>query len=911
MIEMYFSLRFQSQLRRTRPKLLRNLEQSIVSSIESFGGAVHTENKLTSARFNGKSIGFWLDMLCVLENIKSALEKASSELYGHICVVGQDIPADDVAVLVRSLPSDLWGTGIWVSPRVKPFLESYLDFEEPLSGAEFNPVIKGYIQVRAIRDFGGLRGGTGVLSDNSAKIRQYLKQGVFKNTVIVGDEHIGKHEGIRSYCAEQMGDFPPLVIRFGQNNNVLAVLSDALSPSLKSALGEGAEGLEELRADIFRERLRDELSDFLVKKGERFFALLLERYRLAADARRIQPVLILENIQEADPMTRLLISGLYFSLPARERIYIYGACTKMDALEPWEELFPRIIKFSPEKNPERGSLEMPRDLWEMAYCCVFFRAFFPGFLTQKLFEEEGKNPEMIRKALNMLGVLGIIDASGEPEKKLPVFVKQAEKHLGADCEKVKQVVRGRLLDWVGRGLIKPCFRLLAELSALGGEGNDALVQDAICGDIENGTYSGIDKAIKNGTFGEVVGKGRENSLLTIVHTLKALIHGSPEKIHEAFVKPPQSDSSYPGFKSRILSNQAAYCLSIEENAAAAAAVKEAMLITQNENFGRGLAQVYRLFSLVEFAGQSLSDALDYFAFAVEHAEKSGDNGELAVSAYYASGAHFIFGNISKAERLAVQALEAALASGRPFWADRSAFLRGRLRFEAGRYQEALDIFKALEAESVSSIETNREFKQTLAAWIYRANIYLHNTRCKHEGGADAAFFEVEAAFLSGEYRRTLELANALEGHEGGERFLFIEQPDWRSGFAQCELFLFPMGDLWKRMVHTYRAMAMCHINSPGNDTFDRDEAIKSMQRIMRDELPDTDPNDAFYYYSYYKVLKRSGAPEVDMNTAISIAFKRLQRRASRIDDNEVKRGFLSSHYWNGALAAIAKEHKLI
>ncbi|MDR2181893.1 MAG: hypothetical protein LBN92_04345 [Treponema sp.] len=907
MVEMYFSLRFQSQLRRTRPKLLRNLEQSIVTAIESFGGTVHTENRLTSARFNEKSIGFWLDMLCVLENIKSALEKASSELYGHICVVGQDIPADDAAVLARSLPSDLWGTGIWVAPRVKPFLESYLDFEEPLSGAEFNPVIKGYLQIRAIRNFGDPR--PGALHDNSARIRQYLKQGAFKNTVIVGDEQIGKHEGIRVYCAEQMGDFPPLVIRFARNNNVLAVLSDALSPHLQSALG--GDGIEELRADIFRERLRDELSDFLVKKGERFFALLLERYCLAAEARRIQPVLILENIQEADPMARLLVSGLYFSLPARERIYIYGSCTKMEALEPWEELFPRIIKFSPEKRPERGSLEMPRDLWEMACCCVLFRAFFPGFLTQKLFEEEGKNPAMIQKALSMLGVLGIIDASGEPKEKPQVFVKQAEKHLGADREKVKRAVRGRLLDWVGRGLIKPCFRLLAELSALGGEASDALVQDAICGDIESGAYSGIDKAIRSGAFGEVVGKGRENSLLAIVHTLKALIHGSPEKIHEAFAKPPQSDSSYPEFKARILSNQAAYYLSIEENAAAAAAVKEAMLITQNENCGRGLAQVYRLFSLVEFAAQNLSDALDYFAFAVEHAEKSGDNGELAVSAYYASGAHFIFGNISKAERLAAQAVEAALAAGRPFWAGRSVFLRGRLRFEAGRYQEALDIFKALETESVSSLETNAEFRQTLAAWIYRANIYLHNTRCKHEGGADAAFFEVEAAFLSGEYRRTLELANALEGHEGGERFLFIEQPDWRSGFAQCELFLFPMGDLWKRMIHTYRAMAICHINPPGNDTFDRDEAIKAMRRIMRDELPGTDPNDAFYYYSYYKVLKRSGAPEVDMNTAISIAFKRLQRRASRIDDNEVKRGFLSSHYWNGALAAIAKEHKLI
>jgi hypothetical protein len=42
-----------------------------------------------------------------------------------------------------------------------------------------------------------------------------------------------------------------------------------------------------------------------------------------------------------------------------------------------------------------------------------------------------------------------------------------------------------------------------------------------------------------------------------------------------------------------------------------------------------------------------------------------------------------------------------------------------------------------------------------------------------------------------------------------------------------------------------------------------------------------------------------------------MAFKRLQRRASRIDDIEVNRAFLTRHYWNGALSRAAREHKLI
>jgi hypothetical protein len=42
-----------------------------------------------------------------------------------------------------------------------------------------------------------------------------------------------------------------------------------------------------------------------------------------------------------------------------------------------------------------------------------------------------------------------------------------------------------------------------------------------------------------------------------------------------------------------------------------------------------------------------------------------------------------------------------------------------------------------------------------------------------------------------------------------------------------------------------------------------------------------------------------------------MAFKRLQRRASRIDEVEIRRDFLSLPRWNGALSLAAKEYKLI
>jgi hypothetical protein len=85
-----------------------------------------------------------------------------------------------------------------------------------------------------------------------------------------------------------------------------------------------------------------------------------------------------------------------------------------------------------------------------------------------------------------------------------------------------------------------------------------------------------------------------------------------------------------------------------------------------------------------------------------------------------------------------------------------------------------------------------------------------------------------------------------------------------------------------------------------------------MQRVLRDErLSEMDPCDAFYFYAWYQVLKESGAAQVDMNTAVSMAFKRLQRRASRIDDPRIRQAYLTQPYWNSALSLAAREHKLI
>jgi hypothetical protein len=181
-------------------------------------------------------------------------------------------------------------------------------------------------------------------------------------------------------------------------------------------------------------------------------------------------------------------------------------------------------------------------------------------------------------------------------------------------------------------------------------------------------------------------------------------------------------------------------------------------------------------------------------------------------------------------------------------------------------------------------------------------------------GPDARLFEIEAACLAGEYERTIKLVDNFSTALPDTRFTFIEPPDWWSGFAQCELLLFSPKDFLNRLLSTYRALALSKLGktaASGNNTAG-EMALDGMRRIIREEgFPQTDPNDAFYYYSHYCVLRETGAVEVDMDTAVSIAFKRLQSRASHIDDIETKRDYLSLNYWNNALGQAAKVHRLI
>jgi hypothetical protein len=924
MIQMLFFLRFRSQLRRTRPKLVADLDDAVARAVADAGGRLVNSRRCISAFFSAeKPAGRWLDLIILLEAVHKALEKAAAEFYGHALILGRDIDESEADELCRSLSAASFTeyTGIWCSRDIQKYLASYGVFENSAG-----KLFKGYGELKEFKKPEAMAPETAF--PYREKIGRALVQGGDKNTMVLGPEFIGKRDGVYHYCAGLLGKIPPLTIRFGVGGRGPVCFADALSPEIRDFLGGSSAGtpvpagtlqeLENLQSLLFRERLREELSPYVIGEGRRFLRTLLLAYGTAA---RSPALIVIENPEDAADEGVLIFNEVFNSLEDKQKYRIFAVSNAPGDgnLENWKGIFPRILKYTAEDYLARGKPDLPEDLWEMAYGIALLGRYFPAYLFERLFEEEGIHPLVYRRALEAFAAAGMADSMADPRPRIPGFISQAETILGDKKDPIRGMVRNRLLAWVDSGRLRPCFNLLRIISELGGESDAAVVLKSLKGDIFNSTCEGIEEAVRQRYFNRLTGtgnaKGNAQSFLWVYKTLKALSSRGVREIREAFSEAPPRDVEYSGLRSRILANQISFSLGIKDIAAASQAAREAMLL--NKELKDGTVSSYRYFSLVNISRQRLDDAMEYISFAMEQAEKADLAEELIVSAYFAAAVQFLYGNLSKAERFTLEAEEAAIRIGHIEWAGRARFLRGRLRFETGYYADALEIFNSLAGQSGSAAASPKA--ETLAAWTDRAAFFLNQGEGGFRAGpfrknpcSDSLLFEIEAACLTGNYSGAETLAEKWRAsfcESADDDFFFTEQPDWRSGFAQCEFMLIP-GKLFRsRFVSVYQALARSRLETSRKG---KEELANNIQQLLREDLlVNIDPNEAFYLYAYYRILKETGAAQVDLNTAVSMAFKRLQRRAGRIDDDSTRQTFLTRHHWNGALSLAAREYKLI
>jgi tetratricopeptide (TPR) repeat protein len=904
---MFFFLKFKAQLRRTRPDIVRQLDESLSRAIASAGGKVTGDRFVISAVFNDESIGFWLDMYILIENLKKNIE-STPDFFGYSLVISGGVPGSPEQ-LCRFLANH---NGVFVDDRSAKRLVPYASFERPsdwLKGKKKRKYGCGsYYRIKDLKTFKSTVKNELDLQKEAARVYE-AEEG--KNVLVLGSEYSQTRGGLRKYCGKLNGAFPELTICFGSMG--LGALVDVWSPSIRSLSGgQPSEEIDNLWELLFRERIRDEVSDYIYRCVKRFLILVFEYYIAAAKKKKHTPVLALVNTHLAGNNITQLLHDALAEVNAKNKLVVLGTGEDdigQEKLKLLETIFDKIIKVEGKKE---GSIFYPKlstDLWEIFYAMSLFGRYFSPELFQRLFEEDEKNPVMISRALSILQSTGIIENAREPRPAGRHFEEHARNLLHERDDRVKALVRGRLLSWAVRRNISPCFRLLVIIAGLDGvkQIDDLLLLKSFLSDIINETVSGIETAMKSGQFEELV-SAKASAIRHIFKTSTALHSGDENDIEKAFAENPIDTAdcdAFPILKTQILVNSSAYHLGRRDWKAASEKVKEAILLAQNKN-SFCLPQAYRVLSLVCLSKQQINETIEYLGFALANAEKTGNYQELAISAYYAAAAHFLYGDVYNSARLARKSVEQSLASGCPDWADRSRFLEGRLEFELGHYRQAMEIFEALRKDPFGN--TTDEKDSLLAAWIYRCKIYLENTGTpKPEGCHDADLFELEAVYLSGDYKRAYDLSCSLKNPFSSENFLYTEQADWRSGFIQCEHLYFTHGEIQNRMISLFRSLSLSRLSESG-----REQALQDIQKILRDEkLCEMDPWDAVYFFAKYLILTRTEAGPVDMSTAVSMAFKRLQRRAGRIEDIETRRQYLNGTRWNKELSLAAKDFRLI
>jgi tetratricopeptide (TPR) repeat protein len=926
MIQMSFFLRFKPQLLRTRFELISMLEARTVLAVKQAGGQITRDQGMIQASFDENSFGFWLDMLLFIEIMRQILEEAADELHGYALLLGMNNLARPEA-MCRIMAGARIGGGVFVDQAIAEAMRSYITVEAreewPHKAAALG--CGAYAILKEIK----------IIVPSARNSMSLGKASAFQNSwgrhssvLYSGRALMGKRteiylQGASFSNGSEKNEIIPLFVRFGGAG--LCAITDSFTQWMRSSPGlipaETEKKITGIWEFLFRERLREKPSAYAVCKAREFFNLLIELYCEITEKAGKPPIIILENIHTALTAAHTAAQIVIETLRARQDVHLLGICPgeiEGGSLMQWEPLFPRMINAGNETDASSQYSGLPFDIWELGYACSLLGMYFPPEYIPRLLEEAGKSPAMISRTISLMYTLNVIDTALDPRPWNEQFMEQAEAALGEKKKKLKDLVSGRLLAWVEQKKINPCVSLLEILEKLGAKIDDNLILLSIHNELNAANGSGLKTALEKGIFMTIAGQERESVIRYIAETLLALRSGGAKEIKAAFaVKQPECQA-FPLLKTQLEINFSLYRLGLRDNDSALESAKRAAMLCQKSG-DSCLAGSYRLMALASLSQKRINETVNYLGFALDKAAISAEPHETGIASYYAASVQLLYGNLSLSKKYAEKAQRHFLDAGNPDWADRARFLEGRLAFETGNYRQAAEIFE--DTLKNPNCENSAEKQNLFEVWAYRAwtNAKAHGKACgpdagqfpscqKPEGmGYDAGIFQLEGLYFDGEYAKMEELARQLSEVPAEDDFIYIEQPDWRSGFSQCELLYFSWTDLRERTLGAWRSLAQSRLSSQKAA-----EAQNVMQDVLRKgHFPEIDTGDLFFNYAWYKVLKHSGASQVDIRTAASAAFTRLQNRAARIDDPETRRQYLKQPHCSNALWQAAVEFKLV
>jgi len=284
-------------------------------------------------------------------------------------------------------------------------------------------------------------------------------------------------------------------------------------------------------------------------------------------------------------------------------------------------------------------------------------------------------------------------------------------------------------------------------------------------------------------------------------------------------------------------------------------------------------------------------------------------------------ANFLKGNYSRAHERLRGARTKAKDDYRDSWGAWLCFFDGRISFEIGHYGDAAHLFA--EAAEYAEVLNGPQASGLCKVWRSRALAY-QGTYLEAEAFidedpcSDGRLFMAESCLLRNDPELTLAVLNG-EVLDSGLRFPIpsprsprtatLDRVEWLSGFAMVEERLLGESirgrNVYEGLELSYRTLAQALLD--GSHAH-----VDGLRTLVKEDRPSNfDPNAPIYAFCLYRALEAGKAEVVDRATVLSTAFKRLQARASRIENIDYRRSYVGVSLWNAQLMAESRAHKLI
>ncbi len=343
--------------------------------------------------------------------------------------------------------------------------------------------------------------------------------------------------------------------------------------------------------------------------------------------------------------------------------------------------------------------------------------------------------------------------------------------------------------------------------------------------------------------------------------------------------------------------------------------KDALLITQRAGLAGEESGINTLLGKIMLGMQRIEEAKDYFRISMETATPGSGKFLLAETYYLGAVTYYIYGNLSQSMRLLEKSLDLSRETGRRNWEIIALFAKGRINFDLGRYQSAINVFS--ECLSVARIYNSLESHEIIYPWIARSFVYSGKREAggrileNYQESAEGAFFYSEYLYFKGLYSEAEDMVNLSLEMDSDNIHLFLS-PDFKldsSGFKYMEDLVFLVMDGRGVLSHLLRAFS-AYLSVLNDNPV---KGIPELERLTRDDkLSDIDPfNGLYYFFHALSLPEKEGVDSLDRLTMLSKALRHVQTVASRIDFPKERMAFLTGNYWNSRLMTAAKKNKLL